>query len=100
MLKQILLTLLLLFICSVASHPQSIAGNAGAANDNRTGKLSEAASEGAGAETYVIAPEDILRIEVWREPTLSNPKVTVRADGKISLVLLDDVQAGGLTPIQ
>ena len=47
--------------------------------------------------TYLVGPEDILNIRVWREPDLSGP-VGVRPDGKISLPLLGDVQAGGETP--
>jgi polysaccharide export outer membrane protein len=47
--------------------------------------------------TYLIGSEDILNIRVWREPDLSGP-VGVRPDGKISLPLLGDVQAGGETP--
>lgn len=48
-------------------------------------------------KTYLIGPEDILNIRVWREPDLSGP-VGVRPDGKITLALLGDVQAGGATP--
>ena len=47
--------------------------------------------------TYVIGPEDVLSIRVWREPELSGP-VAVRPDGKISLPLVGDLQAGGVTP--
>lgn len=48
---------------------------------------------------YVIGPEDVLQIEVWREKNLSGT-VPVRMDGKISLPLIRDVQAAGLTPLQ
>jgi len=48
---------------------------------------------------YVIGPQDTLDIAVWKEPDLTRT-VPVRPDGKISLPLLDDVQAGGLTPSQ
>src|SRR5256714_5137694 len=48
---------------------------------------------------YVIGPQDTLDISVWKEPDLTRA-VPVRPDGKISLPLLDDVQAGGLTPAQ
>jgi polysaccharide biosynthesis/export protein len=47
-------------------------------------------------DTYVIAPEDELEIDVWKEPEISR-KVPVRPDGKISIALLNDVQAAGLT---
>jgi polysaccharide export outer membrane protein len=49
--------------------------------------------------SYSIAPEDVLTIDVWKEPEISRT-VPVRRDGKISLPLLDDVQAAGLTPTQ
>jgi polysaccharide export outer membrane protein len=48
---------------------------------------------------YVIGPEDILYINVWKEEALSRT-VPVRMDGKISLPLIDEVQAAGLTPMQ
>jgi len=48
---------------------------------------------------YVIGPEDTLHISVWKEPDLSGG-VPVRPDGKISLPLLNDVQAAGSTPMK
>src|SRR5690349_14523860 len=48
---------------------------------------------------YKIGPQDALRIDVWKEPEISRT-VPVRPDGKISLPLLNDVQAAGLTPMQ
>lgn len=48
--------------------------------------------------TYVIGPEDILFIHVWKEETLSRT-VTVRMDGKFSLPLVDDIEASGKTPL-
>lgn len=47
--------------------------------------------------TYKIGPEDQLAIRVWREPEVSG-SVIVRPDGKISLPLIGEVQAGGKTP--
>lgn len=53
----------------------------------------------AAAQTdYVIGAQDMLAIVVWKEPELSLPNVEVRLDGKISVPLIDDVQAAGLTP--
>lgn len=49
-----------------------------------------------GAE-YRIGPEDLIDIAVWNNPTISRT-TPVRPDGKISLPLLNDVQAAGLTP--
>lgn len=48
---------------------------------------------------YVIGPEDVLHIAVWREADLT-ATLPVRPDGKVSLPLLNDVQASGLTPQQ
>jgi polysaccharide export outer membrane protein len=48
---------------------------------------------------YYIGPEDVLEIIVWRNADLSKV-VTVRPDGRISLPLLGDVEATGLTPTQ
>jgi polysaccharide biosynthesis/export protein len=53
----------------------------------------------AAGPTYVIGPEDMLFVSVWKEPDLTNT-LPVRADGMISLPLLNDVQAAGLTPMQ
>jgi polysaccharide export outer membrane protein len=62
-----------------------------------------AASQSAVAEVpedYVIGIEDVLSIMVWREPDLSVKELVVRPDGKISLPLISDIQAQGLTPKQ
>ena len=52
-----------------------------------------------GGPTYVIGPEDVLHVAVWKESDLT-ATLPVRPDGKISLPLLNDVQAAGLTPTQ
>jgi polysaccharide export outer membrane protein len=48
---------------------------------------------------YVIGAEDVLQVNVWKEPELSGT-FPVRPDGKISLPLLNDMQAASLTPVQ
>lgn len=48
---------------------------------------------------YVIGADDMLHISVWKEPDLTET-LPVRPDGKISLPLLNDVSAAGLTPTQ
>ncbi len=45
---------------------------------------------------YIIGPQDVLEISVWRNPDLSR-QVTVRPDGRISLPLIGDVKAVGRT---
>ena len=63
----------------------------------------EAAKQEASPATtdpaYVIGAEDMLDISVWKEPDVSR-LVPVRPDGRISLPLINDVQAAGLTPQQ
>ena len=49
--------------------------------------------------SYLIGPDDTLYVNVWKEPDLT-ATLPVRADGMISLPLLNDVQASGLTPMQ
>jgi polysaccharide export outer membrane protein len=49
--------------------------------------------------SYIIGPEDVLQVTVWKEQTLSGT-FPVRPDGMISMVLLGDVKAAGLTPEQ
>jgi polysaccharide export outer membrane protein len=57
--------------------------------------------DGVGAavdpRTYVIGAEDVLAIKVWREPDFSS-NYGVRPDGKITIPLVGDLQAAGLTP--
>jgi polysaccharide export outer membrane protein len=48
---------------------------------------------------YKIGPQDVLQIDVWKEPEITRT-IPVRPDGKISLPLLNDVQAAGFTAMQ
>ncbi len=57
------------------------------------------AAVAADSGSYVIGPEDVLYIYVWKEENLSRT-VPVRMDGMISIPLVDDVKAAGLTPLQ
>src|SRR5580692_12956454 len=52
-----------------------------------------------GDAAYKIGPQDVLKIDVWKEEQLTRT-VPVRPDGKITLPLLNDVQAVGLTPME
>ncbi|MBS1875635.1 MAG: polysaccharide biosynthesis/export family protein [Acidobacteria bacterium] len=54
---------------------------------------------GVDPKSFQIGAEDILGIQVWREPDFSR-QVMVRPDGKITLPLINEVQAAGLTPDQ
>jgi polysaccharide export outer membrane protein len=56
-------------------------------------------SNKADDNSFVIGNDDVLAINVWKEPDFSR-SIQVRSDGKISLPLLGEVQAAGLTPLQ
>src|SRR5213593_372737 len=58
-----------------------------------------AAQPPAKNEEYRVGPGDKLRIEVYKDPQLSQ-SVQVRPDGKITLPLIGDVEAAGRTPIE
>ncbi len=51
-------------------------------------------------QEYTIGPRDVLQVSVWKQPELTVPNLQVRLDGKISIPLLDDVHAAGLTPAE
>jgi len=76
---------------SVADKPLADKSGKGAA----TAQAPEASSD----SDYVIGADDTLRISVWKEPDLSET-LPVRPDGKISMPLLNDIPAAGLSPLQ
>src|SRR5580700_3792647 len=49
--------------------------------------------------SFVIGNDDVLTINVWKEPDVSQKAIPVRSDGKISLPLIGEVQATGRTPL-
>jgi len=57
------------------------------------------ASAGPHNDSFIIGADDVLAINVWKEPDVSR-SVPVRSDGKISLPLAGEVQAAGETPRQ
>jgi polysaccharide export outer membrane protein len=64
--------------------------------DNTPPRVTEAAPPPAG---FVIGVEDVLNINVWKEPEMSRA-VPVRPDGMITLPLIGEVKAKGLTPVE
>ena len=76
---------------SVADKPEAEKSGNGAATAQ--------APEASGDSDYVIGADDTLRISVWKEPDLSET-LPVRPDGKISMPLLNDIPAAGLSPLQ
>lgn len=58
----------------------------------------EAPLAAAQGDAYVIGGNDVLDVTVWKDPTLSG-NILVRPDGMISMPLVGDVKAAGLTPL-
>jgi polysaccharide export outer membrane protein len=76
-----------------------VAAAVGAAHAQQASPAAPAPGAPPAITDYVIGPEDLLQITVWKNESLSR-ELAVRPDGKISLPLLHDVQAAGLTPMQ
>jgi polysaccharide export outer membrane protein len=86
------------------SWVQSAAGQQAPAEGDKAGKnATENRVPGSPAkhsdDAYVIGANDVLSINVWKEPDVSR-SVPVRSDGKISLPLVGELQASGQTPRQ
>jgi polysaccharide export outer membrane protein len=64
-----------------------------------TGDGTAGSAPRAHDDSYVIGVDDVLAINVWKEPDVSRT-VPVRSDGKISLPLAGEIQASGETPRQ
>lgn len=104
----IIWTLLLLCVACIAGAqtPPPSQQKPPAAQPPATAPKTPAVAQAAGAATtqalppdYVIGPDDVLRVDFWRDKDMSS-EVTVRPDGMITLPLINDVKAGGLTPDQ
>src|SRR5262245_30426970 len=70
-----------------------------AAGEANTGASTTTTSMKAHDDSFQIGPDDVLAINVWKEPEISR-SVPVRSDGKVSLPLVGEVQASGQTPRQ
>src|SRR5580693_4069253 len=93
-----------LFVLTIACAVPSMAQDAGAQKPAQPAVPAMASETPApkAATTdanYVIGAQDVLDVSIWKEQDVSRT-VPVRPDGKISLPLLNDVQAAGLTPAQ
>lgn len=85
---------------------QTTPAKAAPAKTNNEGKVVEPAQPASGAEaatkphddTFVIGNDDVLSINVWKEPDVSRTAIPVRSDGRISLPLAGEIQAAGKTP--
>ena len=78
------------------------ATNSHSQNDGQTPAVAQPAAVTTAPEVipeYAIGPRDVLALLVWKEPELTTD-VTVRQDGRISVPLLGDLSASGLSPEQ
>jgi polysaccharide export outer membrane protein len=87
----VMLGLLVGAVCSAGAQSSA------ATQDN--GSKKEADAVKTAPDEFVIGPDDVLIISVWKEPDITRT-IPVRPDGKITLPLINDVQASGLTPMQ
>lgn len=83
-------------MASAQTVPVNIKTNAPGARSNSSEPVSHETDSGSD---YVIGSDDVLAINVWKEPDLSRT-VPVRPDGKITLPLVGDIGASGNTPKQ
>lgn len=98
------------WVCLLVGFVGVMSGQAPSANEARRGLpasavlaspkgLSAASPAGVTESNFVIGNDDVLGINVWKETDVSR-SVQVRSDGKISLPLMGEIQAAGLTPKQ
>ena len=103
--RRIMLVLTLLALLSSLAFAQSSAASqnpapAAATADKQAGEKPGEGSRSAHSDSsYVIGADDVLAVNVWKEPDVSR-SVPVRSDGKISLPLVGELTAGGQTPLQ
>jgi polysaccharide export outer membrane protein len=93
----VVLTLLCGLLISTPAVAQNQAPPASRSDAASTAPPKSDSGVAVDPKTYVIGAQDILMIKVWREMDFTGP-YTVRPDGKISMPLVGDVQASGLTP--
>jgi len=101
--RQLALTMLLLALTAIGGWAQDDHQGGGDENTDTTAATNDQKTSvplpPPPPVPYVIGIDDILHIAVWKEPDLTTT-LPVRSDGMISLPLLNDVQAAGLTPME
>jgi polysaccharide export outer membrane protein len=93
------LLLALLVSAQIAAWAQSVPANLKNGASSARSNSPIVYRDTAAADEYIIGSDDVLAINVWKEPDLSRT-VPVRPDGKITLPLVGDVTASGNTPKQ
>jgi polysaccharide export outer membrane protein len=96
-------TFFIVILLSLQAHAQDVRNQAVKTSPDQKSDLEAAKANSAISATpdggYRIGPQDVVQIDVWKEPEITRT-IPVRPDGKISLPLLNDVQAAGLTAMQ
>src|SRR5579863_4844470 len=95
---KLLLVAVLIGFLSTALWGQAASDDKSVSNAGAQAPTSNADAPKPHDSTFVIGNDDVLAINVWKEPDISR-SIPVRSDGKISLPLVGEVQAAGLTPL-
>jgi polysaccharide biosynthesis/export protein len=98
--RAVLISACVLF--SNTTWAQSDSGKASVIPDRVNANDVHSATAPSGAahdNTFIIGKDDVLAINVWKEPDISRA-IPVRSDGKISLPLVGEIQAAGETPLR
>jgi len=88
-----------LLLAAVCCYSQRGASPAVAAPAPASPQGAPSPAVGTNSDSYVIGASDVLTVTVWNQPTLSGT-ILVRPDGMITVALIGDVQASGMTPLQ
>jgi polysaccharide biosynthesis/export protein len=88
-----------LLFASLCCHSQSEGSAVNPASAAASPQETPNTSAGTISDSYVIGASDVLTVTVWNQPTLSGT-ILVRPDGMITMSLIGDVQASGMTPLQ
>src|SRR5579863_2735604 len=84
---------------SSAAKNDAVKNDAATTSEARADKQAAPAPASGSDSDYVIGSDDVLKIVVWKEAELTET-LPVRPDGKISMPLLGDVVAAGMTPTE
>src|SRR5262249_28304406 len=88
-----------MFAVLVAGASNAVAADQSKSKIQQDPKAETPVQQASKPVEYVIGPDDLLAVNVWKEPEISR-NVPVRPDGKISLPLVGDLRADGRTPTQ
>ena len=84
---------------TVPQEPAKQSGNSGTRPNDDRQQTTNLAGQPVNSRTYKIGPADVLSVRVWNEAEFSGP-VAVHEDGMLTLPLVGDLKAGGMTPAE